>query len=356
MPSSWSGSSVWRDFLDNRGAEFAAGRVEHYGSLKRELAVSLSGNIICDLSHYTLLAIHGDDAESFLHSQFINDVTTITSGHSHLNGYCNAKGRMIASFRLFRRDETFYLQLPANMRDILVKRLLMYRLRSKVTIEDVTNGYAHIGFSGKTAVTALSRVLDQLPEQVDDVITAENHTVIRVPGTSPSFEIYADADTMKSIWQKLDVDAAPAGAAAWELLDVLAGIPCVLPDTTEAFVPQMLNYQSINGLSFKKGCYPGQEIVARMHYLGKLKKRCFLMRVDGDDAIPPLTEVLSDKSSSSNSVGQVVNSVQHPDGYQLILAVIKISEMDAGSSLHITDDRALLPQELPYEVVLGHES
>jgi len=141
----------WQSFLAHRGAEFEDGLVAHYGSPARELAVSLTGNILCDLSHYALLAISGDDAVSFLHSQFINDIQALDVNHSHLNGYCNPKGRLITNFRVFRRDGHWYLRLPRALTGALTKRLSMYVMRSKVNIEDGSDHFVRIGYSGPSA-------------------------------------------------------------------------------------------------------------------------------------------------------------------------------------------------------------
>lgn len=345
--------SDWKAFLTHNGAEFEDEQLVHFGNPQRELRMVLGGNIITDLSHYSLLAIRGADRDSFLHSQFVNDVQALDESSSHLNGYCNPKGRMIANFRVFKRDGTTYLRLPKELTETLVKRLNMYKLRSKVEIEDVSDAFVRIGLSGKTADQKLASVLDDVPAAVDEALYTNNLTVIRVPGITPSYELYSDENSIQNIWTRLDVDSAPVGVEAWRMIEILAGMPHVLTDTSEEFVPQMLNYQAINGLSFKKGCYPGQEIVARMHYLGKLKKRMYLARIRSDDRPLPNQALVSNKKDSGSNTGNIINAEAHPDGGYIVLAVIQISDAES-TDIHLENINGPLLelQDLPYTVEL----
>jgi len=343
----------WQKFLMDRGAEFENGLVAHYGNLQQELAVALSGNILCDLSHYALLEISGADARAFLHSQLINDIQSLDADQSQLNAYCNPKGRVIANFRVFRRDNQYYLRYPGELTHSLSKRLGMYIMRSKVELNDVSDEFARFGYAGATADKALAEVVDNIPETVNGVSMHEKLQIIRVQGITPSYELYGDAATLQGIWEKLDVHAAPIGAMAWDLIEVLAGIANIVEKTSEQFVPQMLNYQAIGSLSFTKGCYPGQEIVARMHYLGKLKKRLYLARVRSDQPPEVLQALFSDKSARGAKAGNIVNVARHPDGDYAVLAVIQISDADSAAiRLGQTDGPLLEIQELPYPVEL----
>ncbi len=343
----------WRAFLAQSGAEFDEGRLLHFGNPERELRMVLGGNIICDLSHYALLAVSGADSLSFLHSQFVNDVQSLDECHSQLNGYCNPKGRFIANFRIFRRDETIYLRFPAEMTESIVKKLNMYRMRSQVSIEDVSDSFVRIGFSGKSADEKLAEVLDTTPIEVNEVLHHHNLTVIRIPGITPSYELYSDEASIQDVWNRLNVDSAPVGPEAWRLIEILAGIPHIMPETSEKFVPQMLNYQAINGLSLQKGCYPGQEIVARMHYLGKLKKRMYLVRIKCDYRPTIHQELYSSKQDAGGKAGHIVNIEHHPDGDYAALAVIQTDDVQSADIyLDGADGAKLEIAELPYKVEL----
>ena len=337
----------WKQFLIDAGAEFDDGTVAHFGNLRRELSVAITGNVFADLSHYGLISVHGEDAAGFLQAQLSNDINAVNETHSQLNGYCNPKGRLLATMRVFRRADSYYLCLPAVLVEPIMKRLQMYVLRAKVTLEDASDTFVHVGVSGSDVEQELGRVISSLPENVNDVTQTDETVKIRVPGIHPSFEVFTTTDHARTLWNALNVRGAPVGKEAWTLLDILAGIPIILPETSEAFVPQMVNLQLIDAVSFKKGCYPGQEIVARMQYLGKLKRRMYGARVDADERPAPGSEIFTGQADSQ-PVGKVVLAASHPDGDYALLVVIQISA--AGGNLHLGSHHgpALTLTELPY--------
>jgi folate-binding protein YgfZ len=340
----------WKTFLANTGAEFDAdGKVLSFGNPERERKMALTGNVFADLSHYSLVAVHGADARDFLQNQFSNDLRKVDAGHSQLNAYCSPKGRMLVHFRIFQHGDSFYLRMPSTMVEATVKRLRMYVLRSRVTFEDRVDTFIPIGLSGPGAEAELARCSGlTLPTCIDTVAHNDHTLVIRVPGIHPRFEIYGDFDAGCRIWNALNVDCAPIGAGAWNLLEIQAGLPTILPETVEAFVPQMVNLQLVDGVSFKKGCYPGQEVVARMQYLGKLKRRMYLARVQVD-APPRAGQDLFDAHGDEQSVGKIVDAEPHPDGGYALLAVVQISSAEQGDvRLASKDGPPLSYQALPY--------
>jgi hypothetical protein len=144
----------------------------------------------------------------------------------------------------------------------------------------------------------------------------------------PRYEVYASAlQAAQEFWDALNVRGAPVGETAWRLLEIRAGLPVVFAANAEQFVPQMANLQLVDGVSFKKGCYPGQEIVARMQYLGTLKRRMYLGMIAQDDPVVPGAELYS-ATDSAQPVGRVVDAQPHPDGGQLALAVLQIQAAD----------------------------
>ena len=347
----------WQTFLARSGAEFKDNRLVHFGNPERELRVVLGGDILCDLSNYAVLAVSGADNSRFLHSQFINDVQSLDKNHSQLNGYCNPKGRLIANFRVFKREETIYLRLPEEMVEAVIKKLNIYKLRSQVSIKNVSGSFIRIGFSGKTADKKLAERLDTIPERVNEVHHHNNLTVIRVPGITPSYELYSDEADIQAIWTELDVNSAPVRTEAWKLIEILAGMPHITVPTSEKFVPQMLNYQAIDGLSLQKGCYPGQEIVARMHYLGKLKKRMYLTRIKSDHPPTANQELYSNRQGTgSRTTGNIINAERHPDGDYAALAVIQIEDAQS-TDIYLggTDGPKLEIAELPYTIELSKD-
>jgi tRNA-modifying protein YgfZ len=326
----------WKNFLEHAGAEFEDLTVASFGNAERELRVTTTGDVLCDLSHFGLISAYGEDATDFLQGQFSNDVAQVDAGHSQLNSYCTPKGRMLANFRLFKPGDTYYLRLPQALIEPTLKRLRMFVMRSRVTLENADDALTRIGWSGPNAATELSTALGgaDIPETPDETLSHNELSVLRVPGIHPRFEIYGQLEAVQRLWDRLNVHGAPVGAACWGLLDVLSGIPTIQPQTSEAFVPQMANMELIGGVSFQKGCYPGQEIVARTQYLGNLKRRMYRIHVDLNEAVPG-QEIVDAAKGASGMVGRLVEGFRHPDGGVEGLAVLQIQSVEDAADLRL---------------------
>lgn len=343
-------NSTWQSFLEGLGASIVEGEVRNYGDPASELKLALNGNTLCDLSHEALIQAKGDDSTAFLQGQLTNDVRAVSETQHQLSSYCSPKGRMLALFRLFQRGESYYLQLPQSVLEPTLKRLRMFVLMSKVELEDVSDALIHFSLSGPDVEAMLEKHLGEIPDGVDQASTQQGITLLRIAGVQPRFIVIGEHSRMQTLWQALQADgASPVGADAGRLLDIHAGLPAVWPETIEAFVPQMVNLQQVNGVSFKKGCYTGQEVVARMQYLGKLKRRMYLAHVSGDTAPVAGDTVFSPSSESGQGAGKVVTVAASPEGGYDILAVIEIASVEAGPVYLDTEHtRELGIQPLPY--------
>ena len=341
----------WQNFLVQQGATLDGNRVVDFGDSNKERQAAASGHVIADLSHYGLIAAEGEEARDFLQNQFSNDMRLVSDSVSQISAYCTPKGRMLAAFRIFQRGEAFYLRLPRSILEPTLKRLRMYILRSKVTLEDASDNLASIGFAGPEALQRLGEILEKVPTEANAVAENSGLIIIRLPDPSPRFEIHGDPESVIGLWRRLARQATPVGADSWSWLDIQSGIPEVLPETVEAFVPQMVNLGALDGISYKKGCYPGQEVVARMHYLGKLKRRMYRAHVS-TDTLPSPGDNLYCPAETDQSVGKVVEAQPNPNGGVDMLAVIQIATADTGDvRLAVNDDAARLEfQELPYTV------
>ncbi|MGE0082390.1 MAG: folate-binding protein YgfZ [Thiohalomonadaceae bacterium] len=341
--------SEWQSFLVASGARLADGHVAHFGDATAERD-AVTGDVLADLSHFGLIAASGNDTVEFLQGQVTNDVRRVDESHSQLNSYCTPKGRILATFRLFYRDGVHYLRMPAERVPFVLKRLRMYILRSQVLLEDASDALARFGIAGPRAASLLDEALGvQVPREDDGVLQTEDLVVVRTPGAR--FECHGTPDVLAALWRKLAVHARPVGRDAWMLTEIRAGVPHVTDATSEAFVPQMLNLHAINGVSFRKGCYTGQEVVARMQYLGKLKRRMFLAHVDG--ACPaPGDELFAAETESGQGTGKVVNAQPAPGGGCDLLAVVLIEAVETGVPVRIGDAQgpALQFLPLPYTV------
>lgn len=342
-------NNAWLNTLEQNNATIVDGKVVNYGNEAEERSVTLSGDALCDLSHFALVSARGDDSVTFLQGQLSNDVREVSETHHQLSSYNSPKGRMLALFRLFQHEGSYLLRLPQSILAPTLKRLQMFVLMSKVTLEDVSDKVLRFGLSGPNAESLLKAQLGDIPETVDSALSHHGVTVLRIAGPQPRFELYGGIEAMQSLWQALASAAKPVGAECWDLLDIHAGLPNVYPQTIEAFVPQMVNLQRVNGISFKKGCYTGQEIVARMQYLGKLKRRMYFAHAETDSLPQPGDELTSPQSSSGQGTGKVVTAAHSPEGGIDMLCVIEIAAADSGE-VHLGEGSgaALSLQTPPY--------
>jgi len=340
----------WHEFLNSMGAEFNNDELVHFGNPERERRASDNGLVLADLSHINLIKANGADTSSFLQGQLTNNIDEVTESRSQLSGYCNQKGRLLANFRIFKREDDLYLCTPEELYEETFKRLRMYVMRSDVDFTNCSADEVSLGFSGPSADIELEKHFSAVPVNVDDVTQQQDISIIKLAGDQPRFQISGSIEQMIDTWQKLDVNAAPVGKEVWNLLEIRAGIPNIYQQTVEAFVPQMVNLELINGVSFKKGCYTGQEIVARMHYLGKLKRRMYRIHIDTNETIEPGTPLFSPDTTSGQGTGNIVIAAPSSDQGTEALAVIQISESEK-TDLKLSDAQGASIQvlEIPYE-------
>lgn len=300
------------------------------------------------LEHTALLHFSGSDAGAFLHAQLTSDVGGLAFANSQYSGYCTPKGRLLASFLLWRNESGYVLQLPAVLRAAIHKRLSMYILRSRVKATDASAEYAVMGISGSGAADALRRIAGEVPKAPHDVVHGDHATLLKLP--TDRYQIVVPRARADEMRLALAAQAEAGNATRWDWLDIRAGIATILPATQEEFVPQMVNFDAIGAVSFSKGCYPGQEIVARMHYLGKLKQRMVLAHVCAD-AIPRPGDKLYSASFGAQANGMIANAAPAPGGGHDVLAVIQTASMDAEPvHLHALDGPRLELLPLPYRI------
>lgn len=299
-----------------------------------------------ELSELGLIAFSGPDAQAFLHGQLTCDVAGIPPQGSTYGGYCTPKGRLLATFLLWRTADGFLMQLPTTLREPVQKRLSMFILRAKVKVLDATATFARFGVCGTAAAEAVRAAAGSCPVKVHAVEASGAATVICLPGER--FEIVVPAAEADTLRQALATHATAAGFEEWIRSDVLAGIPVISPATQEAFVPQMVNLDLIGAVSYTKGCYPGQEIVARTHYLGRLKQRAYRAHVPQTDTAPKPGDSLFSTEFGDQASGTVVNAAPAPEGGHDILAVIQSSCVTAAVRWNAADGPVLEMRALPY--------
>ena len=304
--------------------------------------------LICDLSFFAVIGFSGNDALSFLHNQLSCDVAGLTSETSTYGSYCTPKGRMLTTFLLWRLGDDFLMQLPSALREPIQKRLSTFILRSKVKAADASNEWIKLGLAGKGAAALIGRSFGQVPQAAHGVAHLDGSTIIRLP--VDRFEIVAPKHKAPIIMESLAGEADMAEPEYWDWLDIRAGVPVITPATQEQFVPQMANLDVIGGVSFTKGCYPGQEIVARMHHLGKLKQRMYLANITADERPQPGDKLYSADTGKQSS-GMIVNAARSPEGGYDALAVIQIASAERGDVRWKSPDGLSLKfLSLPYKI------
>lgn len=308
----------WQEYLVANGARIDNGLIRDFGDPGAELASSRDATIMAPLAHLSLLECSGEDAKSFLHNQLTSDVNHLAPDAAQHSAWCSAKGRMQASFLHYRTCEAYRLLLSADLLAATQKRLQMFVLRSKVKITDLTNAHEVIGLSGPASDTAL--IAAGLPVPVASLASAhfDAGSVIRLD--SSRFVLVVAATAAPNLWPVLSSLAKPVGTPVWQWLDIKAGIPLICEATKEAFVPQMADFDKIGGVSFHKGCYPGQEIVARTQYLGKVKRHLYRIRAEAEIAAGA---AIYAPDSPEHPCGMVAIAAPSPDGGYDALAVIQ---------------------------------
>lgn len=336
----------WRAFLLDHGARCGEDDRIHPPSAPE--ASRVCGDCTrFDLSHLGLIAVQGADAGPFLQGQLCNDIRQLTEDLSQISGYCNPKGRLLALIRAIWFSDTIHLQLPVELVDDTLKRLRHYILRSKVTLSDHSDGPVRIGLAGADAPHQLAHLGVPVPEQANALATAEGVTALRLPSPVPRFQLIADHDRLIGLWDTLATASNWGDQDAWALHDIRAGIPTIFPATVDTFVPQMVNLQLIGGVSFTKGCYSGQEVVARMQYLAKPKRRMYLAEVESPIPPRPGDALESATGSSGQANGRVVDARPMRDGRYALLAVVEIEAAEGPSGVRLETSGALLRLQSP---------
>ena len=292
------------------------------------------------LNQWGVIRAQGEDAAKFLHSQLTQDFALLGLQEARLAGFCSAKGRLLATLIGWKTgDNEVLLALPAELLPAVLKRLAMFVMRAKCKLSDASAEVQLWGLSGPGAAAWLG---EAAPTQRWARAEISNATVIRLPGLATQARFL--------LAQSLDAPApalATISEADWQALELLSGQPWVLTATSEQFVPQMLNLELLGGVNFQKGCYPGQEVVARMQYRGTLKRRTFLFELD---ALALPGQEIFHNDDPGQPAGMVANAALK-DGRGLLLAETKIAALTSGS-LHLgaPDGPLLRPLALPYEL------
>jgi folate-binding protein YgfZ len=344
----------WIEHLASLGARFhqdEAAQIEDFG--RTLSAADLAEGVVAPVSDLGLIAVAGEDAATFLHNQLTNDVEHLGPAEARLAGYCTPKGRLQATFLMWRSPQEIFLQLPRAIQAPLQKRLSMFVLRSKAKLRDATDEAptaAVLGLAGARAAEALGRQVATLPAAPYAKVDGAFGTVIRLADAfgAPRYLWITSGETAIAALPQLRETLELGGNAAWHLAEIHAGVPQVTQPTQEQFVPQMVNFELIGGVNFKKGCYPGQEIVARSQYLGKLKRRMVLATLP-NGAARAGDEVYSSGDPDQPS-GMIVNAAPNGLGGADALVEIKLAALEQEVRHGSAGGTPLQFLALPYDI------
>jgi hypothetical protein len=324
--------NTWLQFLTQNGARMQpdTAAVAGFGTTSAQNEAS-AANFVAPLTDLGMIAATGDEAAQFLHNQLTNDVEHLEAAQARLAGYCSPKGRLLASILMWKSPHAIMLQLPRDIQPAVQKRLQMFILRTKAKLADASDEQVALGFSGQAAAAVMAKWFADLPVAPFSKVESEAGTLIRMPGASdaPRYQWITTPDIAQKAWPTLTGALTPVGTHVWRLADIDAGIPQITKATQEQFVPQMVNFELIGGVNFKKGCYPGQEIVARSQYLGKLKRRMMLASVETQDVKAGM-EVFS-SADPEQPCGMVVNAEPNHQGGADCLVEVKLAALDGGT-------------------------
>mgnify|MGYP000150068621 CR=1 FL=1 len=281
---------------------------------------------VMPLDQFAVIEVAGKDASSFLQNLLTNDVNSLEIDQSQYTGFCNPKGRLLALFLLIRRQDCYQIVLPKDVCQSFQQRLTMYVLRSKVTITSQSENIAFIGLS-------------QTHTETDNSIQP---AIVKIPDNKRGL-LLAPIDLLEQYYEQIiQAGYQLAPSSLWESLDINAGIAKVTTETQEKFTPQQVNLDLSDGVSFKKGCYPGQEVVARLHYLGNPSRRMFVAQAKSD-VLPAIGSDI--KTIDGTIAGHIVNAIQQDANSIKVLASLKLSEHE--QELVINDDSQLVITKQP---------
>lgn len=291
------------------------------------------------LSGLALIRVRGADAAAFLDGQLTQQVGDLDADHSALAAWCDAKGRALTLLRVWRANDEFILQLPTELVEPVLDRLRMYVLRSRVELDDAGSNLSQYGLCTDDPHGTLAGQIP-VPASAGDVCRRDALTVLALPGQPLRYCLIGEPQALDDLRSQLPVADEIQAERDWRLAGIRAGLPQIHAATQQLFVPQMLNLHWLGGVDFHKGCYPGQEVVARLQFRGKLKRRLF--RAGCAAAAVPGDLVLATDGSRE---GIVVDAALADSGGHELLAVLRVA---AVATDLVIDGKPLTLLDLPY--------
>lgn len=311
----------------------------------------LHGPVVAELDELGHVDALGPDAIAFLHAQLTADLQGLAPGTVQPAGLCTPKGRLLAIFQAWRIGEGVRLQLPRALVAATLRRLGMFVLRSKVRLVDASAALCSFGLTGQAIAARLAELGLPVPPAPNRSVSIGDATLLRLPASPRAGDrlvLVAPAGE-RAAWRERLATLAPVPPAGWWWAQIDAGIPELWPATQEGHVPQMINFEVLGGVSFRKGCYPGQEVVARSQYRGKLARRMSPGHAEAG-ALPGTDVYATSADGEPRAVGSVVMAAAAPGGGYDLLFECSTAELEGRLTLG-ADGAAIAVRPLPYELV-----
>ena len=329
---------TWQKFLHQQGATIHDDGIE----LNHPDLNIIETPLVSPLAGFTTLVVGGSERHLFLHGQFINDLNLIETPAAQLSAWCNPKGQLITNFLVVNTGTSYLLIFKKELKEFVQKRLTMFVMRSDVTIADISETSPLLGLANTTELSLLN---ENIPTEPGAVHAFDGLIVICHPDGSGRHLVTGSIDALINKLTAHKNEITMISSSAWNLLDILAGLPWVTLATQEQFLPQMLNLDVLKGLSYKKGCYPGQEVIARLHFRGEVKKRLQLMTTTQS-----LTAGNNLYLKNGSKIGTVINSECRTDGLSYALAIIELDKIKEPLFTDRQCQHEVSITELPYAI------
>jgi folate-binding protein YgfZ len=311
-------NTIWINFLTSNNATFTDNSEIQFPQNQQP-----STNIISAIAHLAVIKVTGKDAVQFLQGQLTCNINDINHSNSFFAAFCNAKGRTISTLLILKSEDGFLLILPCELTDKVIGKLQMYILRSDVQLSNISDELCLIGITSNN-----STYFADLPENNFAVTNDNSEIFIKMPSSENRFLHISSVAIATSLWTQLieENNFYAHSSNSWIYHDMLAGIPWLTVDSSEEYIPQMLNIDKLGGISFNKGCYTGQEIIARTHYLGKAKRELFLAKCNAYSLHN--NQALTITNGDEQAIGKVL-SIQSSKQNCIMLIVIPSSEANS---------------------------
>ncbi len=316
----------WIEFLKTHNANPITDSKPPFRESQKETA-----SYITAIPYLGVLEISGTDAAQFLQGQLTCNVKELTESNSFFSAFCNAKGRTLSTLLIIKKENSFLMILPVELIDVVSKKLQMYILRAKVKLHNVSDELCLIGISSPN-----KQSLPTLPP-LDFSVTQGDEIIVKFPSNNDRYLIISPVQHSINLWTQFaqDSNLTIAGSPHWSYQDISAGVPWLTLDSSEEYIPQMLNIDKLGGISFNKGCYTGQEIIARTHYLGKTKRELFLAECEITAMLDSENKIISEQSESLS--GKIVSFQKNEQTLRLLTVLPTTNTSDTELMINNSD-------------------